>query len=68
MFSEILLFLFLEAKFNFETKLERDMNFEWILDRYLDQKSVEIGLQMHSEPMLDTTSFSEPFSNGLEGA
>ena len=55
-------------KVDFETELERDMNFEWILDRFWYQKSFEIGLKLHSETRFDVTPFPEPFLGALEGA
>ena len=67
-FSKILRSLILEAKINFETKLERDMNFGWIGDRFWHHKSFGIGLKIHSKTRLDTMSFLEPFLGCLEGA
>ena len=57
----MLRFLIFETKFDFETKLERDMKFEWILERYLDQKSIEIGLRIWLKMSLLGIRFKHSF-------
>ena len=51
----------MEAKIDFETKLERDIDLRFIFDGFWYHKSLKIGFKIDDKVMLNTKSFSRQF-------